>query len=89
MCVYFLSLAYSLRHFRYLRVFRPSRAFTGLFTTRLAKMADAQVCSGKRRGEFKSLYLQLNEHIQLAVLSIRLHILVIRDHEPFQTTFRL
>lgn len=44
------------RHFRHLVVFRPSCTFEGLFTTRLAKMADAQVCQRKRRGVFKSTF---------------------------------
>lgn len=67
---FFWASPFHKRHFPCLAVFRPSRAFIGLFTTRLAKMADAQVRSGKRRGEFKSIFLHLNEHICQSLLSM-------------------
>lgn len=49
-------------------------------------MADAQVRSGKRRGEFKSIILHFNEHIDPVVLHMCLHIAFIHVPAHFQTT---
>lgn len=80
MCYFFYSVAFLKRHFLFLVVFRSSRAFSGLFTTRLAKMADAQVCSGTRRGEFKSIFLHVYGHISMNVLVICRYFVFIRHH---------
>lgn len=53
--LFFFTLALLKCHFLFLLLFRPSRAFSVLFTTRLAKMADAQVRSAERRGEIKTI----------------------------------
>lgn len=72
-------------------LFRPSRACSGLFTTRLAKMADAQVCSAKRRGEMKSLLIHWNSVINRVIWDVCLYVRPIHDPEaprtPLQLTF--
>lgn len=63
------------------------RAHTQAFTTRLAKMADAQVCSAKRRGDFKSTYLHFNKPFTHLELSICHYSVLIFVPESLQTTF--
>lgn len=50
------------RHFRRDVDFRASRATVGLFTTRLAKMADAQVREALRRGALNSTIRRVYKH---------------------------
>lgn len=83
-----LASPYIIRHFQCLVVFRSSRAFAGLFTTRLAKMADAQVCSGKRRGGFKAIFLHINELTYGVILTVCLYKLFIHVHEGLQHIFK-
>lgn len=86
--LFFYSVVFLKRHFLFLAVFRSSRAFSGLFTTRLAKMADAQVCSGTRRGGFKSIFLHVYEHIYMDVLVICPYFVFIHRHARYKYEIR-